>query len=75
MPEYRDYEAKPNKSIPNRTPYIGGENDATSWNLERQRLARLEALKLKAQIPIEKQKTVAFKKKVRNFFYNLIHRN
>jgi len=75
MPEDQSFEEKPNKNIPKKTPFIGGGNDETPWNLERQRLAKIESAKLKAQIPIEKQKTNALLVKIRNFMYNLIHQN
>ena len=75
MPEGHDFESKPNKNIPSKLPFIDGGSDQVAWDLERQRQAKLEAAQLKAQIPIEKKKTNALLVKIRNFMYNLIHRN
>lgn len=75
LPEDQNLDERPNKNIPKKTPFIGGGNDNTSWNLERQSLAKIESAKLKTQIPIEKKKTSEFLVKIRNFMYNLIHKN
>lgn len=70
------FELNPNqqkgKPIPVNKPI---PDNVGPWDLEKQSAARRERLKMEKRIPIERDKTAAAFRRLRNLFYNILHRN